>query len=472
MQKAVAAKKVAYRRMLEVETEESRQSYIEAKREAKKVVRRAKNEEWIDVGRELEADAQGRQKRFWSRLRSLGGSYRGRDELLRRVKDEEGMIIGDEEMVVDRWKRYFAGPYVGAREELESRQARECLGEGIKEIELEEMVRERVVARWKRYFAGLYVGAKEELESRQARECLGEGIEEIKLEEMVRELSKMKNGKSPGVCNIQVELLKAGGMNLVKWMQRVFNMVMKSGRAPNDWRRAVVISVYKKGCRLTCSNYRGVSLLSVAGKWFGKVLKFKLRDCTEGRVLEEQARFRAKRSCVDQVFTLRQVMEKAIEKRRELLVAFIDLEKAYDRVNRVKLCEALRQAQVGEGLVRTVQSLYMECEARVKVGEKQSEWFNVDQGVRQGCTLSPWLFTVFLDAIAKEAREGFVEGVRMGNEIVDFLLFADDMVLVADSVDSLQMNLRKLDESLTRWKMKMNWENTEVMKVGKERGHS
>ena len=63
--------------------------YVEAKREAKKVVRRAKKEEWNDFGRELEADAQRRQKRFWSRLRSLGGSYRGRDEIFRRVKDEE-----------------------------------------------------------------------------------------------------------------------------------------------------------------------------------------------------------------------------------------------------------------------------------------------------------------------------------------------------------------------------------------------
>ena len=128
-----------------------------------------------------------------------------------------------------------------------------------------------VVDRWKRYFTGLYAGRKE-LESGQARESLGEGIEEIELEEMVRELSKMKNGKSPGVCNIPVELLKAGGMSLVKWMQRVFNMVMKSGRAPRDWRRAVVIPVYKKGCRLTCSDYRGVSLLSVTGKWLGNVL--------------------------------------------------------------------------------------------------------------------------------------------------------------------------------------------------------
>ena len=65
------------------------------------------------------------------------------------------------------------------------------------------------------------------------------------------------------------------------------------------------------------------------------------------------------------MFTLRQLMEKAIEKRRASFVVFIDLEKAFDRLNRVKLWEALRQAQVGEVLVRAVQSLYMECEVRV-----------------------------------------------------------------------------------------------------------
>ena len=63
-------------------------------------------------------------------------------------------------------------------------------------------------------------------------------------------------------------------------------------------------------------------------------------------------------------------------------------------MNRVKLWEALTQAQAGEGLVRAVQSLYMECEVRVKVEEKHSKCFKVDQGVRQGCTLSPWLFNV------------------------------------------------------------------------------
>ena len=57
-------------------------------------------------------------------------------------------------------------------------------------------------------------------------------------------------------------------------------------------------------------------------------------------------------------------------------------------------------------------------------------------------TLSPWLFNVFLDNIVKETREGFKEGVRLQNEKVDVLLFADNMVLVADNEESLQMNLK------------------------------
>ena len=64
-----------------------------------------------------------------------------------------------------------------------------------------------------------------------------------------------------------------------------------------------------------------------------------------------------------------------------------------------------------------------------------------------------------------------INAVRLGEENVNVLLFVDDMVLVADSEESLQVNLAKLDETLTKWEMKMNWEKTEVMKVGKEREH-
>ena len=79
----------------------------------------------------------------------------------------------------------------------------------------------------------------------------------------------------------------------------------------------------------------------------------------------------------------------------------------------------------------------------------------MDQGLRQVCALS-W-----------DATEGFIKGVRLGKENGDVLLFADDMALIADSEEFLQMNLKKLDKALTRWEMKMNWEKTEVMTVGR-----
>ena len=91
----------------------------------------------------------------------------------------------------------------------------------------------------------------------------------------------------------------------------------------------------------------------------------------------------------------------------------------------------------GRGACESNTVLYVECEVRVKVGEKHSEWFEVEQGVRQGCTLSLWLVNVFLDVIVKEAREGFKETVSFGEVNVDVLLFEDDMVLLADSEESL-----------------------------------
>ena len=99
-------------------------------------------------------------------MSSLGG--RGREEVFKRAKDEDGMILGKEELVIDRWNRYFTGLYSGTREDVKNSR----------------------------------VGVS-----------VMEETEEIELEEMVRELRKTKIGESPGVCENYVELLKAGGMS-------------------------------------------------------------------------------------------------------------------------------------------------------------------------------------------------------------------------------------------------------------------
>ena len=111
---------------------------------------------------------------------------------------------------------------------------------------------------------------------------------------------------------------------------RVCNMVFENGAVSEDWRSAVIPTLYKgKGERMKCSNNRGVSLLSVIEKIYAGILIDRVRKVTEGLIDYKQRGFRAGRGCVDQIFTLKQIDQKC-----RVYVGFMDLEKAYDRVNR------------------------------------------------------------------------------------------------------------------------------------------
>ena len=128
------------------------------------------------------------------------------------------------------------------------------------------------------------------------------------------------------------------------------------------------MSLYtKKGSRTQCKNYRGISLLSVPGKVYATVLDKRIQAITEERVLEEQGAFRRQRSCIDQLFTVRQLGEKIIEKNKTMNMVCIDLEKAFDRVNRVLLWLVLERYGVRGRLKEAVKSLYLRREACVRI---------------------------------------------------------------------------------------------------------
>ena len=97
--------------------------------------------------------------------------------------------------------------------------------------------------------------------------------------------------KVPGICGIVPEMLKAGGEVVIEWMTEVLNMVWNEGMAPSDWRNAVIVPVYKKGSRLDCTNYRGISFMSVVGKVFARILNERVKLVTVDR--DEQGEFRA-----------------------------------------------------------------------------------------------------------------------------------------------------------------------------------
>ena len=114
------------------------------------------------------------------------------------------------------------------------------------------------------------------------------------------------------------------------------------------------------------------------------------------QVAEEQGGYRACRGCIDQIFVLKQLVGKYSEKWKELYVAFMDLEKAYDKVCREALWMVLHECGVDEYLIRSMSSLYTGTRACIRLDSRVGEYFRARTGLKQGCVISLWLFHIFL----------------------------------------------------------------------------
>ncbi len=154
--------------------------------------------------------------------------------------------------------------------------------------------------------------------------------------EVLSAIRALKNNKSPGFDNIPAELLKQGGYLCTRTLHQYIIKVWADEVIPQQWKDASIVTIYKnKGDRALCGNYRGIALLAVAGKVLAKVMLQRLiNNITEAMLPESQCGFRKSRSTVDMVFTAQQLQEKCRKQNKDLLMAFVDLSKAFDTVQR------------------------------------------------------------------------------------------------------------------------------------------
>ena len=160
----------------------------------------------------------------------------------------------------------------------------------------------------------------------------------------------MKTNKAPGIDGIPAEVFKHGGTLLKENLLKLIQKCWEEQTLPQDFKDAVLIPIYKnKGDRRDCGNYRGISLLSVAGKILAKILQQRLKILSENVLPESQCGFRPSRSTTDMIFSVRQIHEKAIEQQQELYIVFVDFNKAFDTVDRDLLWKVLRLFVVQSG---------------------------------------------------------------------------------------------------------------------------
>ena len=158
-------------------------------------------------------------------------------------------------------------------------------------------------------------------------------------------------------------------------------------------RDAKIITLFKnKGERSDWNNYRGISLLSVIGKVFARVILIRLQKLAERVYPESQCGFRAGRSTIDLVLSLRQLQEKCREQQMPLYIAFIDLAKAFDLVSRDGLFQILPKIGCPPKLQGMIESFHTNMKGTVQSKGSSSRPFDIRSGVKQGFVLAPALF--------------------------------------------------------------------------------
>ena len=230
------------------------------------------------------------------------------------IKDKNGTFITDHNAVLHVWETYF-------KELLNKTED--------SELELPSSVREKTE------------------------------VVEITDTEMMAAMQKMKKGKATGLDEIRVEMLELAGDVGVNWTRRLLNSCLTEVKIPVEWRTGLIIPIWKmKGDVHDPGKYRGITLLSQFLKLLERVLDGRIRKKIECEIGEEQQGFRKERGTMDGLFTLRQFVEKKLEKQGVMCIGFVDLEKAFDTVSRKMVMATLRWLGVPEAEVRMVEATY------------------------------------------------------------------------------------------------------------------
>jgi hypothetical protein len=191
--------------------------------------------------------------------------------------------------------------------------------------------------------------------------------------EILQAINSLKNGKAPGVDRIPPEVLKADPHTKTELLYPVIKKIWTEERMQEDWRKGLLIKIPKKGNLSECNNWRGIALLSVPSKIMTTVILNRMREKIDQRLKKEQAGFRKNHSCVDQINTLRIIIEQNNEWNERLYLVFIDFEKAFDSVSRDKIWKIMERFGLPQKLLKLIQETYRNytCQIHTK-GNSQS----------------------------------------------------------------------------------------------------
>ena len=302
---------------------------------------------------------------------------------------------------------------------------------------------------WKSHFENLFTAkSKSDIPpSPNESGCLDY---EITSDELEKASYILRPNKSSGIDGIRNEMI----LSLLKirpnTILKLFNIILQSGKPITTWNTSIISPIHKKGSKMDPDNYRGIALACCMSKFYAAVLNQRLLKFAleQGIICENQLGFMPGNRCSDALIILYNLFNKYCVKNGKYIYAcFVDFKKAFDTIPRHILFQKLLSYQVTGKFYDSIRNMYTQDLACICIGDKLTESFKINQGVKQGCILSPLLFNIFISDLAKSLDEGDSNPVRINdNKALNSLIWADDLLLLSESENGLNNMLKNLEK--------------------------
>ena len=277
---------------------------------------------------------------------------------------------------------------------------------------------------------------------------------------VAKKIKAIKDNKSPGVDGIPPKLLMETVEQISIPLARVFNLSLKEGVVPFEWKEANIIPLFKKGSRNKSENYRPVSLTSVICKLLERLIKDHMVEFLVKHKLlnSSQHGFLKARSCLTNMLCFLEEITKWIDVGSPVDIIYLDFQKAFDKVPHQRLLLKLKAHGIGDSITDWIEQWLTDRRQRVVVDGEVSNWKSVLSGVPQGSVLGPILFLIYINDLDDSITS-------------NVLKFADDTKLFRKvntdgDKQHLQNDLDRLVKWPEKWQMLFNFGKCKCLHTG------
>ena len=384
--------------------------YIRCRKNFDHAVQRAKRTYWAQLQNDLVSSLSSDPQTFWRGIGKVGVAQSKNKTIPMEVICDDGSITSDTNAVLDKWKHDFSALY-------------NCSTGSISTD---------------------YSMPNDSPATTPMDPSMNENISILEVKNAV---AHAKKGKACGTDEIPYEVLNNNIS--IAFIHALLNVCFNSGTVPSEWGRGIINPIPKSSTADMRDplSYRGITLANTMYKLYSFIINDRLSKWVESndKIVDEQNGFRKKRSTIDHLSSLTGLIDTRKKLKQSTFCAFIDFKKAYDSIDRDILWKKLEHIGLSGYILNAVKSLYSSVSSCVRINGSCTDWFNVTTGLRQGCNLSPILFNMFINDLALKIK-ATGKGVKIGDDVIAILLYADDIVLVANDAQELQDMLNILND--------------------------